>query len=456
LNVAGTLTISGPVQDATHLDKNGVGTARFQGTGNGGPVLVVHAGKAVIATDAALGSTGMVTVEPGATLELAGGVTTPVSLHLAGTGTSGQGALVGTGLGANTTQGSIALDASTTIGCTPAVVPSTLTLAGVISGSPGSALTFTTNANGTIVLSGNNTYLGSTSIDGTVALANGNGLGQPSTGPATIGANGELRFAPSGAGITVGENVTTASSSSKLTSVNGNNTFSGTLQPTTPTTITVLSGQLSFSGGLNGGGGRLDKDGGGTLVLNGNDSLSLMFVHSGTLLVNGSDPTANAAAQMTGTFGGNGSVGSIGASDTGVVSPGTSPGILTTGTFSLPSGTILHVELNGTGLGEFDQLIAASTVVLGGTLEVVPGFPYQPGATFLILRKDSAGAITGTFNGLAQGAMFTAAGQQFSISYAGGNGNDVVLTFVGCVSDTQGPTVSPPLIPATVTQTVCS
>ena len=47
---------------------------------------------------------------------------------------------------------------------------------------------------------------------------------------------------------------------------------------------------------------------------------------------------------------------------------------------------------------------------------------------FEILDKTSAGAITGTFNGLSEGATLTVGMVSMTISYVGGNGNDVTLT----------------------------
>jgi len=47
------------------------------------------------------------------------------------------------------------------------------------------------------------------------------------------------------------------------------------------------------------------------------------------------------------------------------------------------------------------------------------------GETFKILNKQSVGAVTGTF---AQGNSITTGGYSFSINYAGGDGNDIVLT----------------------------
>ena len=56
----------------------------------------------------------------------------------------------------------------------------------------------------------------------------------------------------------------------------------------------------------------------------------------------------------------------------------------------------------------------------------LPGNP-PIGTLFTILDKTGAGAITGTFNGLAEGATVTVGAVGMVISYAGGTGNDVTL-----------------------------
>ncbi|MFO7494219.1 MAG: hypothetical protein R6X05_01135, partial [Desulfobacterales bacterium] len=48
--------------------------------------------------------------------------------------------------------------------------------------------------------------------------------------------------------------------------------------------------------------------------------------------------------------------------------------------------------------------------------------------SFWSINKSSAGPVSGTFNGLAEGAFFVQDGVLFSITYLGGDGNDVVLT----------------------------
>jgi hypothetical protein len=56
------------------------------------------------------------------------------------------------------------------------------------------------------------------------------------------------------------------------------------------------------------------------------------------------------------------------------------------------------------------------------------GFTPSPGLSFVLINNDGSDAVSGTFNGLPQGAYFTVSGQTFRINYTGGTGNDVVLT----------------------------
>ena len=104
----------------------------------------------------------------------------------------------------------------------------------------------------------------------------------------------------------------------------------------------------------------------------------------------------------------------------------------TTGNVAVPAGAIFQVQLNGATVGtRYDRLTAGGSGTLGGTLNVIPGSNLTPGTTFTILSKTSAGAVSGTFAGLANNATFTAGGETFGISYTGGDGNDVVVTLLG-------------------------
>ncbi|MCI0683923.1 MAG: cadherin domain-containing protein [Gemmataceae bacterium] len=109
---------------------------------------------------------------------------------------------------------------------------------------------------------------------------------------------------------------------------------------------------------------------------------------------------------------------------------------LGSGAVILTSSAALAFDLNGTTPGtQYDQLTALGIVNLGGArLDLTLGFTPPVGASFTIVNNNGADPVNGTFtlagNSLAEGSSFTAGGVSFSITYAGGSGNDVVLTVI--------------------------
>ncbi|HEY2801574.1 MAG TPA: PEP-CTERM sorting domain-containing protein, partial [Chthoniobacterales bacterium] len=87
---------------------------------------------------------------------------------------------------------------------------------------------------------------------------------------------------------------------------------------------------------------------------------------------------------------------------------------------------------DGAAVGaQYDQTEVTGSVSLGNaTLSLKLGFSAAAGDMFNVINNDGSDAVTGTFDGLAEGAIFTAGEQTFAISYQGGDGNDVVLTSV--------------------------
>lgn len=130
---------------------------------------------------------------------------------------------------------------------------------------------------------------------------------------------------------------------------------------------------------------------------------------------------------------GTGTVGNID-SDNGILRPGLSPGILNTGNLDFDAATNVDIELEGTtpGAGGHDQFNVTGTVTLGNaTLNPILFNGYVPaniGDSYTIINNDGADAVVGTFNGLAEGADVTVGAVKFTITYTGGDGNDVVLT----------------------------
>ncbi|MFL5328179.1 MAG: beta strand repeat-containing protein, partial [Gemmataceae bacterium] len=162
----------------------------------------------------------------------------------------------------------------------------------------------------------------------------------------------------------------------------------------------------------------------------GNQAGVLVIPNGVTTYVNGSFNAAG-LVQVAGTLGGTGSVGSVTVSGTGKVTPGSSPGKLSTSSVTFNTGSTFVVELNGTNPGtQYDQLAVTGSVDLGSaTLQVSLGYAPAPGQVFKIIDNDTTSdAVTSTFNGYAEGSIVAVGPYHFSISYVGGDGNDVTLT----------------------------
>lgn len=93
---------------------------------------------------------------------------------------------------------------------------------------------------------------------------------------------------------------------------------------------------------------------------------------------------------------------------------------------------ILDIDTNGS-----ERLIAAGLSLNGQlTLSLADGFDASIGTTFTVVQNDSAQPVSGRFIGLNDGAYLHLNQSVFQISYFGGDGNDVVLRYVGDVNAT--------------------
>lgn len=391
-NAGTTLTISGVISGAGGLVKNGTGALVLSGTNTYAGVSTINAGTIAIAANAGLGATpgaatpGKITFG-GGTLRTTANFTLAANRGIALTG-----------------PGTISTDAGTT-----------LTYGGIAAG----AGALTKAGTGVLILSGVNTYTGSTAVNaGTLRLGTTNSIGAGSAVTIAAGATldhngfGDVIGSLAGAGT-----VTSGVAGAVTLTAGGNNT------------------STTFSGLIQNGSGTvaLTKTGAGTLTLSGANSYSgTTTVSAGTLLVNGSQ-AASAVSVNGGMLGGTGTVGAITTTAAGgSVAPGQAgPGILQSGNVNWSTGSpAFVVEVNGTTAGSgYDQLSVTGTVNLtGATLSGSAGFTPPTGASFVIIDNDGVDAITGTFAGLPQGATIVLSGQAFTISYSGGSGNDVVLS----------------------------
>ena len=122
----------------------------------------------------------------------------------------------------------------------------------------------------------------------------------------------------------------------------------------------------------------------------------------------------------------------------GTLRPGASPGVINSGNLALGAGSNFAVEIGGAtagnGAGFHDQVNVTGIVDVTGanlSLAAFGGFTPTAGQQYVIINNDLADPVGGTFAGLSQGATiapFLIPGMQATISYVGGDGNDIVLT----------------------------
>ncbi len=154
-----------------------------------------------------------------------------------------------------------------------------------------------------------------------------------------------------------------------------------------------------------------------------------------TITLNGAQAGGTALALQGGTLTGSGTVGALAATAGSVLNPGgVSAATLTSGEVQLAAGVDHKVDITASGA---DRIDATGSVTLGGatltpTLRTIPAIGQQ----FILVQNDDTDAVIGTFYGLAEGSILSltnvgAGGGTFpaQISYTGGTGNDVVVTF---------------------------
>ena len=424
LPIAGNATqvyFTGPITETApaSITKSGNTVAYFNANNTYSGQTVINQGYLVANASGALGTgtnsaaDGTV-VNSGGSLSL-GTVNIPNEhLVLNGGGQSGNGAFQSGG-GAATWGGDIVLNTS---GIAMNLLGTSLTINGRITGSG----SFQFGRSNVTVTNPLNDYAGATVI------------GNPSGGSSVL-ILGASEVIPNGSAVSVLADATL--------DVNGKNETIGSLSGNGP--VDLKNGQIYIDGsasttfdGIFFGGGAVNKNGPGTLTLNGLSNLSSMAfnLNAGTVIVNGHIGPQVYLGQST--LRGTGGVGfaqaflNFGAT----IAPGiaASTGTLGAISLSLPAGNTLAIRLNGTSAGtQYDQLAvsgspSSSLISLGGTLSVSLGFAPPVGTVFRIIDNLSPGFIGGTFAGLPEGANLVVGSTTLRISYVGGTGNDVTLT----------------------------
>jgi fibronectin-binding autotransporter adhesin len=312
-----------------------------------------------------------------------------------------------------------------------------MALTGPISGPGG--ITVTTNTTGVIEFSGNNTYAGTTNLNGSVLRAGSSTAFSPNSAHFLMNANGRLRL--NGFSNTLG-------SLSGIGGVDNSSPNPAVLSIGADNTNASFDGLISDGAG--GGSLGLTKVGTGDAVLTAANSYTgPTTVNAGTLSVYGSlSGSPGVTVNSGGTLAGDGTVGAVTVLNGGTVNPGRPFAFSTVGPLNASSvvfnnGATLALDLNGNFVGPgYDQLNAFGSVTINGTIALVINLGFDPADftdTFTIVN--TAGGMLGYAGGarlsyfgnpLDQGEVFTVASgpfsQAFSISYTADGGNDIVLT----------------------------
>src|SRR5436190_820165 len=129
-------------------------------------------------------------------------------------------------------------------------------------------------------------------------------------------------------------------------------------------------------------------------------------------------------------------IGTLGAVTAGELSPGRwKPGVASDPhdawwMYSGPLTITSHYAIDIQPEGNLEEVFVTGPVSIAGTLTVTMAglWPPSDGMRFPIIDNDGSDPVQGTFSGLPEGATIAAGKYTFTISYHGGDGNDVVLT----------------------------
>src|SRR5271166_5355040 len=374
-------SIAGNINDNATVAFNRSDSVTFGGVISGtGALVQMGSGTLTLTADNSYG--GSTTINTGSTLQLGNGGTT--------------GSIVGN----VTDNGTLALNRSDTV-----------TFGGVVSGA-GNLVQLGT---GTTILTGNNTYTGSTKINaGTLQIGNGGTSGSIA---GNVSDNANFAFNRSDSitfgGVISGTGALVQMGSGTLT-LTADNSYGGgttintgsTLQLGNGGTTGSIVGNVTDNGSLKfnrsdnvtfnaiiSGSGNLAQNGSGTTILGGANTYSGgTIINNGTLLVNNSQALGLGNVVVNG----------------GVLGADPQP-INVKGNYTQNAGGTLRVEIAGLAASQHDLLAVNGHASLAGTLQLigVGGFTLHVGNQVTFLTAN--GGVSGTFgtvqNQIATGSI---------------------------------------------------
>jgi autotransporter-associated beta strand protein len=192
--------------------------------------------------------------------------------------------------------------------------------------------------------------------------------------------------------------------------------------------VTPANTEATFAGVITGSGGVAHTGPGRWILTGANQHTGGTSMNNGTLQLDGSlagGVAVGGSGVLTGTGRTTGGISGI----DGEFRPGRDgEGTFTTGSLALSGAG--HVVTFSIRPGGGTRIDAHGTVNLFGTADLLvrKTAGVQIDTPLMLINNDNADAIGNTFDGLPEGAIFRAGDQEFRITYAGGDGNDVVIT----------------------------
>ena len=295
-------------------------------------------------------------------------------------------------------------------------------ITGAIAETPGRVITVEKSGAGTWSLAGPNTHSGPTSVTaGTLRVRHDSALGTTAAAT-TVHTGAKLQL--DGTALEIPEDLTlgtTGTSGAILENLSGDNTLSGNITRSGVLTLFATSGSLTLLGDIGGTTNSLNLQGNGDGEIRGDitSAFAVSKAGDGTWTLSGASTHTGTTTVNAGRLVLSGSLaGPLAVANGTLVLQG-----------SPTSGSSLNLQANGRlEASPGDTLTLATTVTLAGHLDLVPPPGLPAASRHTLLAKSSPGPVAGTFTGKPEGALFTAGGYEWRITYLGGDGNDVVAT----------------------------